>query len=52
MVAYSEKRGDLIYIKDLDGVYRGCNEASEGFIGLRESEQIGKTDFDFSPGKS
>ncbi len=39
--------GDLIYVKDIEGVYRGCNKASERFIGLRETEQIGKTDFDF-----
>lgn len=39
--------GDLIYVKDMDGVYRGCNKASESFIGLTEAEQIGKTDFDF-----
>lgn len=38
--------GDLIYVKDLAGVYRACNKASERFIGLPESEQIGKTDFD------
>jgi PAS domain S-box-containing protein len=38
---------DLIFIKDRDGVYRGCNKASETFIGMPESEQIGKTDFDF-----
>ena len=39
--------GDLIYIKDMNGVYRACNKASEAFIGLPECEQIGKTDFDF-----
>ena len=39
--------GDLIYIKDKHGVYQACNKASEKFIGLPESEQIGKTDFDF-----
>jgi PAS domain S-box-containing protein len=39
--------GDLIYIKDVDGVYQACNKAAEEFIGLPESEQIGKTDFDF-----
>ncbi len=38
---------DLIFIKDLNCVYRGCNKASEEFIGIPESEQIGKTDFDF-----
>ena len=39
--------GDLIYIKDMNGVYRACNKASEAFFGLPECEQIGKTDFDF-----
>jgi PAS domain S-box-containing protein len=38
---------DLIFIKDRDGVYQGCNKASEAFIGMPEGEQIGKTDFDF-----
>jgi len=39
--------GDLIFIKDMNGVYQACNKASEEFIGLPECEQIGKTDFDF-----
>ncbi len=39
--------GDLIYVKDRNGVYRECNKASERFVGLRETESIGKTDFDF-----
>ena len=39
--------GDLIYVKDLEGVYLLCNAASEKLIGLPEAEQIGKTDFDF-----
>ncbi len=39
--------GDLIFIKDINGVYQACNKAAEEFIGLPESEQIGKTDFDF-----
>jgi PAS domain S-box-containing protein len=39
--------GDLIYVKNRDGAYLACNAASEKFIGLSESEQIGKTDFDF-----
>jgi PAS domain S-box-containing protein len=42
-----DSASDLIYIKDRDGVYLRCNRASEKFIGLSESEQIGKTDFDF-----
>src|SRR6185369_10977936 len=39
--------GDLIFIKDMNGVYKACNKASEEFVGLSECEQIGKTDFDF-----
>ena len=39
--------GDLIFIKDMDGVYQACNKAGEEFIGLPESEQMGKTDLDF-----
>jgi len=39
--------GDLIFVKDINGVYLACNKASEEFIGLSESDQIGKTDFDF-----
>jgi PAS domain S-box-containing protein len=41
--------GNLIYVKDLEGSYLACNEASERFIGLEEAEQIGKTDFDLFP---
>jgi PAS domain S-box-containing protein len=39
--------GDIIFIKDMNGVYQTCNKSAEGFIGLPECEQIGKTDFDF-----
>ena len=39
--------GDLIFVKNRDSVYIACNESSEKFIGLKESDQIGKTDFDF-----
>jgi PAS domain S-box-containing protein len=38
---------DLIFIKDRNGFYRGCNRASERFIGLSEEEQLGKSEFDF-----
>jgi PAS domain S-box-containing protein len=37
---------DLIFFKDINGVYLGCNKASEEFVGMPEREQIGKTDFD------
>jgi len=38
---------DLIYFKDRNSIYLGCNKASEVFTGLSEQEQIGKSDFDF-----
>ena len=42
-----DSASDLIFIKDRNGVYQGCNKAGEAFIGIPECEQIGKTDFDF-----
>ena len=38
---------DLIYFKDRNSIYLGCNRASETFTGLLEQDQIGKSDFDF-----
>ncbi|MEI7614968.1 MAG: PAS domain S-box protein, partial [Betaproteobacteria bacterium] len=38
---------DLIFIKDRNGVYLGCNKTCGEFLGIPEHEQIGKTDFDF-----
>ncbi len=38
---------DMIYFKDCDGKYIGCNTALERFIGLPMAELIGKSDYDF-----
>jgi two-component system sensor histidine kinase/response regulator len=38
---------DLIWVKDRDGVYLGCNPAFERFFGAAEAEIVGKTDYDF-----
>jgi len=38
---------DLIWLKDADGVYIGCNRVFERFFGAQESDIIGKTDYDF-----
>lgn len=38
---------DLIFFKDLNSNYLGCNKAFTEFVGRPESEQIGKSDFDF-----
>lgn len=37
---------DLIFYKDKDSVYMGCNRAFEAFAGARKEEIIGKTDYD------
>jgi len=38
---------DLVWLKDPDGVYLTCNPRFERFFGAKESEIIGKTDYDF-----
>ncbi|MBK7815406.1 MAG: PAS domain-containing protein [Rhodocyclaceae bacterium] len=38
---------DLVWIKDPEGVYLGCNPLFERFFGVRESQILGKTDHDF-----
>ena len=40
---------DLIYYKDYEGSYLGCNRAFEEFIGKSEKEIIHKTDEEFFP---
>ncbi|MBP1773617.1 MAG: sensor hybrid histidine kinase [Holophagaceae bacterium] len=38
---------DLVWLKNGEGVYLGCNRAFERFFGAPEAEIIGKTDYDF-----
>nr|WP_319376109.1 PAS domain S-box protein [uncultured Methanoregula sp.] len=38
---------DLIWLKDPRGVYLSCNSTFERFFGAKESDIIGKTDYDF-----
>jgi len=40
---------DLVWLKDPEGVYLGCNLAFERFFGAREAEIVGRTDYDFVP---
>jgi len=40
---------DLIFYKDTNSVYAGCNKAFEAFTGKTESELIGQTDFEIFP---
>lgn len=38
---------DLIFLKDKDGHYLGCNAAFERYFGAPEAHIVGKTDFNF-----
>ncbi len=38
---------DIVWIKDEKGTYLLCNEVFENIFGLKETELIGKSDFDF-----
>ena len=38
---------DLIWLKDKDGVYLSCNTQFERLFGAKESDIVGKTDYDF-----
>ncbi|HWQ67389.1 MAG TPA: PAS domain S-box protein [Methanospirillum sp.] len=38
---------DLVWLKDRDGVYLACNTMFERFIGAKEGDLIGKSDYDF-----
>lgn len=40
---------DLVWLKDVDGVYLACNRMFERLFGATESEIVGKTDHDFVP---
>ena len=38
---------DLVWLKDANGIYLSCNKKFERLYGAKESEIIGKTDYDF-----
>lgn len=40
---------DVVFYKDLNGTYMGCNSACEEIMGTTEKELVGKTDYDFFP---
>jgi PAS domain S-box-containing protein len=39
---------DLVWLKDLEGVYLSCNRRFEGFFGAAVKDIVGKTDYDFT----
>ncbi len=38
---------DLMWLKDVNGIYLACNPMMERFLGVSSTEIIGKSDFDF-----
>ncbi len=40
---------DIVFFKDLDGVYLGCNPQFSEFVGKTREEIIGHTDYDLFP---
>ena len=38
---------DLVWLKDVDGIYLSCNQKFERFFGYEETKILGKTDYDF-----
>ncbi|MBL8022617.1 MAG: PAS domain S-box protein [Leptospirales bacterium] len=38
---------DLIWLKDVEGRYLACNKMFERYVGAREKDIVGKTDYDF-----
>jgi len=40
---------EYIWLKNTEGVYLNCNQMFEEFFGHKESEIVGKTDYDFVP---
>ena len=38
---------DLVWLKDQNGIYLACNPRFESFLGAKEKDIIGKTDYDF-----
>ncbi|WFP51689.1 EAL domain-containing protein [Methylomonas sp. EFPC3] len=43
---------DQMFLKDRDGVYRGCNKAFESYAGIGAAELVGKSDFDIFDGET
>lgn len=37
---------DLVWLKDTEGIYLGCNPIFERFFGASEADIVGKTDYD------
>ncbi|MDD5754639.1 MAG: PAS domain-containing protein, partial [Methylococcales bacterium] len=38
---------DLVWLKDINGIYQFCNQEFECFFGAKQADILGKTDYDF-----
>ena len=45
--AIFENIPDLVWIKDVNGVFMSCNKRFEEFFGAKEKDIVNKTDYDF-----
>ena len=52
LMATIDSTTDLVFYKDLDGVYLGCNQAFATFAGRTLEEIKGSTDYDLFPRKT
>lgn len=43
---------DMVFFKDVESKYMGCNEAFCKYLGITDSELIGKTDFELFPSEA
>lgn len=43
---------DIVFYKDVDGIYLGCNKKFLQFVGKERDEVIGKTDYDLFDGET
>ena len=49
MKAIINSTPDLIFYKDLNSNYLGCNKAFAEYLGIKQDEITGKTDYDYYP---
>ncbi|WP_425806199.1 PAS domain S-box protein [Desulfitobacterium sp. Sab5] len=49
LVSLIDSIPDLIFYKDIQGIYLGCNDSFEKYTGKSKKEIIGKTDYELFP---
>ena len=49
LIAAVNSLDDMLFYKDSNSVYLGCNEGVLKFLNLKRNDVVGKTDFDLFP---